>query len=71
MPIAAAREPARFTPLAFRSLNTIQPLHTAFTTNLEQATDGDPSREFGLICFLQFCMEDCWTEIGSHRYCEA
>jgi len=49
MPIAAAREPARFTPLAFRSLNTIQPLHTAFTTRLEQATDGDPSREFGLI----------------------
>lgn len=48
MPVTAAREPARFTPLVFRSLNTLQPLHDAFKAYLEDE-QAAPSKQFGMI----------------------
>lgn len=49
MPIAAAREPARFTPHSFRALNTLQPLHDAFTSYLAQGGQISPSKKLGKI----------------------
>jgi integrase len=49
MPISAPREPARFTPLSFRNLNTLQPLHDAFKAHFEHPCNVSPTKEFGLI----------------------
>jgi integrase len=49
MPIAAPREPARFTPLTFRGLNNLAPYHAAMAAQLEHSPDGNPSRHLGLI----------------------
>lgn len=49
MPIPAPREPARFTPLTFRSLNGLAPYHQAIVAQLEQPPDGNPSKHLGLI----------------------
>ena len=48
-PIKAPREPARFTPNSFRTLNTIQPLYDAFTLSLENPDNGSPSLHLGTI----------------------
>ncbi|HIJ96852.1 MAG TPA: hypothetical protein HPP94_14155 [Desulfuromonadales bacterium] len=49
MPVPAGREPARFTPLSFRSLNSFKMYHDAIAVYLEQEPDDSPSRHLGLI----------------------
>lgn len=44
MPVAAPREPARFTPLSFRGLNALEPLHVSLKNYLEYPADHNPSK---------------------------
>lgn len=49
MPVAAPREPARFTPLSFRGLNALEPLHVSLKNYLEYPADHNPSKHLGVI----------------------
>ncbi|MDD2500431.1 MAG: hypothetical protein PHN92_06395 [Geobacter sp.] len=49
MPVAAPREPARFTPLSFRCLNAFEPLHIALKNYLGLPANNNPSKHLGII----------------------
>jgi integrase len=49
MPFLAPREPSRFTPLTFRSLNEVQSIQSSFARHLESPPDKDPTRHLGTI----------------------
>ena len=49
VPIAAPREPSRFTPEDFRHLNAIKPLQSSFCSCLEKPTSDRPSLAIGNI----------------------
>lgn len=49
VPIAAPREPSRFTPENFRQLNAIKPLQSSFCACLEKPTSDQPSLAIGNI----------------------
>lgn len=48
-PILARREPSRFTPLSFKTLNSLKPVHTAFTEFLETLPDDNSTQHLGSI----------------------
>ena len=49
MPIMAPREPARFTPIHFRSLNALNPIQAAFCASLEREHELTSSKYIGKI----------------------